>query len=104
MTRGAKGPHGDCEARPCALCRRRKSGETCGGCLAGVLIGVNDNEIQRCDECALFESDADAVEAVRALGEMLEAQYKRGRRDGLVPSNGYTVADAIDDLEKAVEP
>lgn len=87
----AKKTHRDCETDPCDLCQQRRIGGTCGSCTAGILIGVNGNEIQKCDECALFESDDDAVAAVAELGKLLHAEYQRG-----LASGGDTVADALD--------
>lgn len=88
----------DCSKDPCDLCLRRERGETCGSCFAGILIGVNGNEIQRCDECALFETDDDAVEAMRALGKLLHKVYTRGLRAG-----SFTVADAHDQIADDVQ-
>jgi hypothetical protein len=90
-------PHANCEKKPCQLCKRRQAGETCGSCTAGILIGMNGNQIQRCDVCALFETDDDAVAAVQALGKLLHAVYVRDLPDG------YTVADAFDHLEQRVD-
>lgn len=70
-------------------------GEWCGSCHAGILV-MNGNEVQRCDECALFETDEDAVEAVRELLKMLGRAYRR------CPPEANTVADALDALRTAL--
>lgn len=78
----------------CDLCQKRDTGEAfCGSCHAGILVGINHNEIQRCDECALFESDDDAVAAVRVLTKLLHKTYKRQLKKH---GNSFTVADAMD--------
>jgi len=64
---------------------------TCGSCLAGICI-MNGNEVQRCDDCALFERDEDAAKAVHGLLKLLANEYR-----GL--GSGDTVADAMDRLE-----
>lgn len=65
------------------------------GCYAGILV-MNENEIQRCDWCALFESDEDAAGAVTELLKLLHTVYTDDR--------GMTVADALDQIETAVRP
>lgn len=90
--------HKNCAKAPCQLCQRRERRETCGSCTAGILIGVNGDEIQRCDECALFESDDDAIAAVQELGKLLHASYVRGGDDAFTPPEDRTVADALDDI------
>lgn len=76
---------------------------TCGSCTAGILIGVNGNEIQRCDGCGLFESDDDAVAAVQELGKVLHKLYVRGGDDAFTAPDGRTVADAFDQLDATDE-
>lgn len=52
----------------------------CGCCVAGVLIGVNGNEIQRCDECAFFGADSDAVRAVfKVFKQAIQPEAKANR-------------------------
>lgn len=87
----------DCEKDPCEICQRREAGETCGSCFAGILVGVNGNEVQRCDECALFETDEDAVIAMLELAKLLHETYVAGLKRG-----SYTVADAMDKVADAV--
>jgi hypothetical protein len=50
---------------------------------------MNDTEVHRCDECALFETDEDAAAAVGELLKLLGAEYLR---------SDDTVADAFDRL------
>mgnify|MGYP001572814689 CR=1 FL=1 len=72
---------------PRAEAKKRRSPD-CGCKRAG--IGVfNGTEIQRCDDCDLFDTDEYAVEAVDALLLLLGKEYRRG---------GGTVADALDRL------
>jgi hypothetical protein len=51
---------------------------------------MNRREIQRCDECALFETDEDAANAVEHLLRLLQREY--------ATSPNMTVADAFDNL------
>lgn len=62
---------------------------TCGCRRAGIVLNASTGEVQRCDECRLFETDADAAKAVDHLLLFLGKVYDR-RRD--------TVADAFDAL------
>jgi hypothetical protein len=65
----------------------------CGCERAGIGI-FNDNcEIQRCDECDLFESDHDASRAVDHLLMLLHREYAAHSRE-----DESTVADAMDRL------
>lgn len=92
--------HQDCEKDPCQLCARRQQGETCGSCLAGICImetNLEHFEVERCDVCALFETDEDAADAVRLMLELLHKVYKRGLRLG-----DFTVADAAEVLRADV--
>lgn len=85
--------HRDCEKDPCQLCKRRESGETCGSCYAGLClmeVSMGHYEVERCDVCALFETDEDAADAVRVLLQLLHKVYKRGLRLG-----NFSVADAV---------
>lgn len=63
--------------------------------MAGILLmqdGIGPQEVvERCDDCALFETDADAAAAVSALLEMLHEEYR---------GDGDTVADAFSRLRK----
>lgn len=75
--------------------KRTRAKKTCGSCYAGILLmqdGIGDQEvIERCDECGLFETDDDAVNAVRHLLELLHEEYETG-------DDETTVADAHDDI------
>lgn len=74
--------------------------KTCGSCTAGIVLMNEDEnrraEVQRCDECGLFETDADATAAVHRLLKLLHRTYK-GRE------TSDTVADAFDRLERKAQ-
>lgn len=53
------------------------SSRTCGACLAGICV-MNGSEIQRCDDCELFDTDEDAAGYVDALLKVLAAEYEHG--------------------------
>lgn len=61
--------------------------KTCGSCSAGICL-MNGTEVQRCDDCKLFESDQDAADAVGQLLALLHEEYQ-GRE------TSDTVADAF---------
>lgn len=65
----------------------------CGCGRAGIGIFNDDLHIERCDDCALFDTDADAAEAVGALLDLLGTVYAK---------QGGTVADALNTLYRAV--
>lgn len=64
--------------------------KTCGCRRAGLLVDRTTGSVTRCDECALFATDDDAVAAVDALLLVLGEVYDR------LPN--ATVADAHDAL------
>lgn len=47
----------------------------CGSCHAGILV-MNGNELQRCDDCELFETDEDAAMATDRLLGLLGRAYR----------------------------
>lgn len=75
---------------------------TCG-CSAGILINRETYTIERCDECALFATDDDAMAAMDALltllGDVYESLTATWRPSRVL---GETVADAYDSMEHAV--
>jgi hypothetical protein len=66
---------------------RPPKGIDCGCKRAGIGIFNDNYEIQRCDDCNLFETDDDAAAAVHHLLRLLGEEYRNG---------GGTVADAAD--------
>lgn len=63
----------------------------CGCERAGILVMNNGAwEIERCDECQMFDSDDDAAEAVSGLLKLLHRVHV---------ADGRTVADAFDVIE-----
>lgn len=63
----------------------------CGCERAGILVMNNGAwEIERCDECQMFDSDDDAAEAVSELLKLLHRVHV---------ADGRTVADAFDVIE-----
>jgi hypothetical protein len=73
---------------------RPRPDRTCGSCKAGVCIMVKEeayerHQVERCDECGLFETDADAAAAVQHLLDLLHAEYLKA---------DDTVADTMDRL------
>lgn len=48
----------------------------CGACMAGVVMNAETLTIQRCDDCRLFECDADAASAVVGLLLILDHVYQ----------------------------
>jgi hypothetical protein len=67
----------------------------CGCKQAGILV-ANKWEIQKCDECALFETDDDAANATTALLQLLHRVYAS------LP-NSATVADAYEVMRERCE-
>ena len=56
--------------------RKPRNRTKCGACVDGVLVGVNMNEIQACDECRIYLTDESATDAVRTVYRALFAnQY-----------------------------
>ena len=84
----------DCQKDPCDLCKAREEGRDCGCSRAGLAIDLTTDAIQRCDACALFESDTDATQAADQLFLLLGRIYRED-------SARSTVADAFDLLEAA---
>lgn len=67
-----------------------ESRDGCGACCAGILI-MNGNEIQKCDDCAMFDTDEDAAAVVNELLLVLGHKYREGEQ-----------ADALDRIKALV--
>ncbi len=65
---------------------------TCG-CSAGILINRETLAIERCDECALFASDGDAMIALDGMLKILGDVYEAGTRTA--PDAHYWIADLV---------
>ncbi len=74
--------------------KKKRASKGCGCERAGVLLmNGPPREIQKCDDCALFETDDDAANAVDLLLGLLHEEYERG------PASG-TVSDAFDRMKE----
>jgi hypothetical protein len=64
--------------------KRSWSGSKCGCCEGGILVAINGNEIQKCDECNMYRDDVTAAIAVlKAWREACRKRYARKAGGGL---------------------
>jgi hypothetical protein len=80
-----------------AACNRRDPEGRCSATCAGWDL-FNDNEIQRCDECAVFATDDDAIdEAIQHYSEVCGFNIECGKSEGHVFAPLESKEDADDD-------